>query len=41
VVVIRYPTNYPPATSTTGSPTIVIANGYRYYQFTASGTLTF
>jgi hypothetical protein len=41
VVVIRYADTYAPATSTTGSPTITVAGGYRVYQFTTSGTITF
>jgi hypothetical protein len=32
---------YPAATSTTGSPTITVAGGYRTYTFTASGSITF
>ena len=41
VVIIRYPSYFLPATSTTGSPTITVTGGYRYYKFTQSGTLTF
>ena len=29
------------ATATTGSPTVYVTGGYRYYKFTASGTITF
>lgn len=29
------------ATATTGSPTITVAGGYRVYNFTASGSITF
>ena len=41
VVIIRYTDTYSLATSTTGSPTITTAGGYRIYKFTASGTITF
>lgn len=41
VVIIKYSDYYPAATSTTGSPTITVADGYRIYQFTASGSVTF
>jgi hypothetical protein len=40
-VIIRYSTIYGAATSTTGSPTITVAGGYRVYQWTASGSITF
>ena len=29
------------ASNTTGSPTITTSGGYRYYTFTASGSITF
>jgi hypothetical protein len=32
---------YDAATSTTGSPTVVVSGGYRYYTFTGNGTITF
>jgi hypothetical protein len=41
IVIIRYPDSNPAATSTTGSPTITVAGGYRVYQFTGSGSITF
>jgi hypothetical protein len=41
VVVIRYADSYVAATSTTGSPTIVVSGGFRTYTFTSSGTITF
>jgi hypothetical protein len=33
--------SYPAANSTTGSPTITVAGGFRVYKFTASGSITF
>jgi hypothetical protein len=41
IVIIRYADSYNAATSTTGSPTITVAGGYRVYKWTASGTITF
>lgn len=41
IVIIRYPELYLPATATTGSPTYSVSNGYRYYKFTGSGSITF
>ena len=41
VVILRYADTFPPATSTTGSPTITVAGGYRVYKFTQSGSITF
>jgi hypothetical protein len=40
IVIIRYSSTYPAASSTTGSPAISVAGGYRIYQFTGSGSLT-
>jgi len=40
-VVIRYADSYAAATSTTGSPTITVAGGYRVYQWTGNGSITF
>ena len=41
IVIIRYADSYPAATSTTGSPTITVAGGYRVYSWTGSGSITF
>lgn len=41
IVIIRYSDTKPAAASTTGSPTITVADGYRVYKFTSSGTITF
>jgi hypothetical protein len=40
-VVIRYADTYDAASATTGSPTVTVAGGYRVYQFTATGSITF
>ena len=41
IVIIRYADTYTAATTTTGSPTITVAGGYRVYKWTGSGTITF
>jgi len=41
VVILRYSDAFAAAATTTGSPTITTAGGYRTYKFTASGTITF
>jgi hypothetical protein len=41
IVIIRYADSYPAATSTTGSPTVTVAGGFRTYRFTSSGSITF
>jgi len=41
IVILRYADTFPAATSTTGSPTITVAGGYRVYNWTGSGSITF
>lgn len=40
-VILRYVDTFPAATATTGNPTITVSGGYRYYDFTSSGSFTF
>jgi hypothetical protein len=40
-VSIRYADTFDAAVSTTGSPTVTVAGGFRTYRFTGSGTITF
>jgi hypothetical protein len=40
IVIVRY-SDTEPAATTTGSPTVTVTGGYRIYQFTSSGTITF
>jgi hypothetical protein len=41
IVAIKYADSFAPATATTGSPTITVANGFRVYEWTSSGSITF
>ena len=43
VVIIRYPSIYPAAASTTGSPSVTVTDVYRIYQWTTvgSGSITY
>ena len=39
VVILRYVSSNPDASGTTGSPSLSVSGGYKYYTFTASGTI--
>jgi hypothetical protein len=41
IVIIRYADTFSAAASTTGSPTITVAGGYRVYEWTGNGSITF
>jgi len=41
IVIIRYADTFAAAVSTTGSPTITVAGGYRVYSWTGNGSITF
>ena len=40
-VVLRYPDSFPAAQATTGTVTITVSGGYRHYDFTSTGSITF
>jgi hypothetical protein len=40
-VIIRYADTFGAASATTGSPTVTVTGGYRIYQWTSSGSITF
>jgi hypothetical protein len=40
-VILRYADSFPAVTGTTGSVTVTVSGGYRYYDFTSSGSITF
>jgi hypothetical protein len=40
-VIIRYPDSFSEAVATTGSPSVTVSGGYRIYQWTGSGSITF
>jgi hypothetical protein len=40
-VIIRYPDSFSAAVATTGSPSVTVSGGYRIYQWTGSGSITF
>jgi hypothetical protein len=41
LVILRYADTFPAASATTGSPTVTVTGGFRIYQFTGSGSITF
>jgi hypothetical protein len=40
ICIIRYSSSTPEVSSTTGSPSVVVSGGYRYYTFTSNGSVT-
>jgi hypothetical protein len=40
-VIVRYPSSYSEAATTSGSPTVTVSGGYRIYEWTGSGSITF
>jgi hypothetical protein len=41
IVAIKYADSFDAAIATTGSPTITVANGFRVYSWSGSGSITF
>jgi hypothetical protein len=41
IVLVRYPSTFTLATSTTGSPSVLTSGGFNYYTFNGSGSITF
>ena len=41
IVIVRYPTTFSLASSTTGNPTVTTTGGYNTYTWTSSGSITF
>ena len=41
IVIMRYSSAYPAAGATSGSPTVTVTGGYRYYMWANSGTINF
>jgi hypothetical protein len=39
IVIVAYPDTYDAAVSTTGSPTVTVTGGYRYYTYNSSGSI--
>jgi hypothetical protein len=40
IVVLRYPSSFPAASSVTGTFTTSVSGGFRIYSFTGNGTIT-
>ena len=40
-LILRYSDSFAEPTATTGNPTVTVSGGYRHYDFTSSGSITF
>ena len=40
-IILRYADSFAEPTATTGNPTVTVSGGYRHYDFTSSGSITF